>query len=57
MATANSLYPVSRPLIDRMEIVELDSYTEYEKLHIAKQYLIKQARKETVWKNFYEHHG
>lgn len=46
VATANSLYPVSRPLIDRMEIVELDSYTEYEKLHIAKQYLIKQARKE-----------
>lgn len=40
------MYPVSRPLIDRMEIVELDSYTEYEKLHIAKQYLIKQARKE-----------
>lgn len=46
VATANSLYPVSRPLIDRMEIIELDSYTEYEKLHIAKQYLIKQARKE-----------
>lgn len=46
VATANSLYPVSRPLIDRMEIIELDSYTEYEKLHIAKKYLIKQARTE-----------
>ena len=40
LATANSLETVSRPLIDRMEIIELTTYTRTEKLHIAKNHLI-----------------
>ncbi len=39
LATANDLRNIPEPLIDRMEIISLSSYTEYEKLHIAKQYL------------------
>ncbi|MDR3259645.1 MAG: endopeptidase La [Fusobacteriaceae bacterium] len=46
VATANDLRNVSQPLIDRMEIIELSSYTEYEKLHIAQRFLIKQAKEE-----------
>ena len=46
VATANDLRTVSAPLRDRMEIVNLSSYTEFEKLHIAKRYLIKQAKEE-----------
>lgn len=46
IATANDLRTIARPLLDRMDIVELSSYTEYEKLHIAKKYLIPQAIKE-----------
>lgn len=40
LATANTLETVSRPLIDRMEIIELSTYTRTEKLHIAKDHLI-----------------
>ncbi|MBQ8309815.1 MAG: endopeptidase La [Clostridia bacterium] len=40
IATANSLDNVPRPLLDRMEIIELSIYTKREKLAIAKQYLI-----------------
>ncbi len=40
LATANTLETVSRPLIDRMEIIELSTYTRTEKLHIAKNHLI-----------------
>lgn len=43
IATANSLSTISQPLLDRMEIIELDSYTDIEKLHIAKEHLIKKA--------------
>ncbi len=39
IATANSLERVARPLIDRMEIIELHSYNRREKLEIAKKYL------------------
>ena len=40
LATANTLDTVSRPLIDRMEIIELNTYTRTEKLRIAKNHLI-----------------
>ena len=40
ITTANVLDPVAEPLRDRMEIIELQGYTEEEKLHIAFQYLI-----------------
>ena len=39
IATANSLENIPAPLIDRMEIIELSSYTRTEKLHIAKEHL------------------
>ncbi|MBE6707722.1 MAG: endopeptidase La [Ruminococcaceae bacterium] len=46
IATANTLDTVPRPLIDRMEIIELHTYTRNEKLHIAKDHLIaKQVRR------------
>ena len=48
IATANDLHTVPRPLMDRMEIIEVGSYTENEKLHIAKEYLLKKQK---------EHHG
>jgi len=40
VATANSLCGVSRPLLDRMEVIRIEGYTEDEKLNIAKSYLI-----------------
>lgn len=40
IATANDLQGISRPLLDRMEVIELSSYTENEKEHIAKEHLI-----------------
>ena len=40
IATANSLREMSLPLLDRMEVVELSGYTEQEKIHIAKNYLL-----------------
>jgi ATP-dependent Lon protease len=40
IATANTLETIPAPLRDRMEIIQLDGYTEYEKIEIAKGYLV-----------------
>jgi ATP-dependent Lon protease len=44
IATANDLRGVPGPLRDRMEIIGLSSYTEFEKMHIAKKYLLDEAK-------------
>lgn len=44
IATANDPERISKPLLDRMEIIELSSYTENEKYHIAREYLIRKQR-------------
>ncbi len=41
IATANTTQTIPAPLLDRMEIIEVNSYTENEKFHIARQYLVK----------------
>lgn len=52
VATANTLETVPRPLIDRMEIIEVKSYTKTEKLNIAKQHLLpKQLHRHGLNKN------
>ena len=43
ITTANDISQIPGPLRDRMEIIEMSSYTEYEKLQIAKRYLVKKA--------------
>lgn len=48
IATANDLHTVPRPLLDRMEIIEISSYTATEKYHIAKEHLLPKQM---------EHHG
>lgn len=43
ITTANTLDTISRPLLDRMEVIEMSGYTDVEKKEIAKRYLIKKA--------------
>lgn len=43
ITTANDISAIPEPLRDRMEIIEMTSYTEYEKVQIAKKYLVKKA--------------
>ena len=46
IATANDVQTIPRPLLDRMELIEVSSYTDNEKMHIAKEHLIpKQVEK------------
>ncbi|MCM1257886.1 MAG: endopeptidase La [Roseburia sp.] len=45
IATANSTQDIPRPLLDRMEIIEVTSYTENEKMHIAGEHLVKKQLK------------
>ena len=45
ITTANTTATIPRPLLDRMEVIELNSYTDMEKLEIAKRHLIQKQRK------------
>ena len=45
IATANTTQTIPRPLLDRMEVIEINSYTENEKFHIARNYLIEKQKK------------
>ena len=52
ICTANDLGGIPGPLRDRMEIISIESYTEFEKLNIAKRYLIPQTQEENGLKEF-----
>lgn len=44
IATANEVSGIPKPLLDRMELIEVSSYTENEKFHIAKEHLIEKQK-------------
>ncbi len=46
VTTANSLHLIPRPLLDRMEVINLEGYIESEKFHIAKKYLVPKQLKQ-----------
>lgn len=45
IATANDMQTIPKPLLDRMELIEVSSYTANEKMHIAKEHLIEKQKK------------
>lgn len=47
IATANTLSDIPKPLLDRMEVIEVSSYTSNEKFHIAREYLVKKQIEKT----------
>ena len=51
IATANSVQDIPRPLLDRMELIEVTSYTANEKEHIAKEHLIQKQMKKNGLKD------
>ena len=51
ITTANTMHPIPRPLLDRMEVIYLSGYTEEEKVNIASRYLIPKQLREHGLKN------
>ncbi|MCS6837691.1 MAG: endopeptidase La, partial [Bdellovibrionaceae bacterium] len=52
IATANSLHNLPRPLLDRLEVISIEGYTENEKFHIAQNYLIPKQLKNHGLNNY-----